>query len=90
MTNPTRRRRYRSLGYWPPSPALASSGSDYLTFPTKTLTYAKGKRVATLPVTLCGDDTAEADEEVDVRFGGGNGKLDVIDNDIDLIQSNDD
>lgn len=67
----------------------ATAGSDYTAFGTRTLTYAFGKRVALLPVTLCGDTTVEADEEIDVRFVNTS-TLDVRDNDIDLILSNDD
>jgi hypothetical protein len=67
----------------------ATPGVDYQTFPTKTLTYAVGSRVAVLPVTICGDTTVEPDEQIDVRFDNTT-TIAVTDNDIDLFVSNND
>ena len=67
----------------------ATPGVDYQAFATRTLTYAKGKRVATLPVTICGDTAVEGDEEIDVRFDNTS-TIAVVDNDIDLVLSNED
>jgi len=67
----------------------ATPGVDYRTFPTKKLTYAVGSRVAVLPVTICGDTTVEADEQIDVRFDNTM-TIAVTDNDIDLFLSNND
>jgi Calx-beta domain len=67
----------------------ATPGVDYLTFPTKTLVYAKGSRVSVLPVTICGDTSVEPDEQVDVRFDNTT-SIAVSDNDIDLFVSNND
>jgi hypothetical protein len=67
----------------------AKPGVDYQTFPTKTLTYAVGSRVAVLPVTICGDTTVEPDEQIDVRFDNTT-TIAVTDNDIDLFVSNND
>ena len=74
-----------------PAPATGTYGSatpgvDYLAFPTRTLTYRIGSRVATLPVTICGDRTSEPSEEIDVRFDNTT-TLAVVDNDIDLVLS---
>jgi hypothetical protein len=67
----------------------ATPGRDYKAFGTRTLTWATGARVATLPVVLCGDTAVEGDEEIDVRFAGTT-TLAVADNDIDLVLANDD
>ena len=67
----------------------ATPGVDYLTFPTRTLSYAVGSRVSVLPVTICGDTVVEPDEQIDVRFVGPT-TLVIADNDIDLVLSNTD
>ena len=67
----------------------ATPGVDYHTFATKTLTYAEGSRVSVLPITICGDTTAEPDEQIDVRFDNTT-SIAVADNDIDLFLSNND
>jgi hypothetical protein len=67
----------------------ATPGSDYTAFGSRTLTFARGTRVASLPVTVCGDTTSEGDEQVDVRFDNTQ-TLAVTDNDIDLILSDND
>ncbi|MGD9962061.1 Calx-beta domain-containing protein [Nocardioides sp.] len=67
----------------------ASPGSDYVGFGSRTLTYPSGKRVSNLPITICGDTTAEGDEEVDVRFDNTT-TIAVTDNDIDLVLANED
>ena len=67
----------------------ATPGSDYTAFGVRTLTFAKGARVANLPVTICGDTAPEGSEEIDVRFDNTT-TLAVSDNDIDLILSDND
>ena len=67
----------------------ATPGSDYAAFGVRTLSFAKGTRVANLPVTICGDTAPEASEEIDVRFDNTQ-TLAVADNDIDLILSDND
>ena len=67
----------------------ATPGVDYQTFPTKTLTYAKGSRVSVLPITICGDTTVEPNEQIDVRFDNTT-TIAVSDNDIDFFLSNND
>lgn len=77
-------------GVWTPGPTLASAGSDYITFPTKKLTYlGVSTRVANLPIKICGDTAVEGNEEIDVRFDNTT-TIAIGDNDIDLILSNDD
>ncbi|MFN8195991.1 MAG: Calx-beta domain-containing protein [Nocardioidaceae bacterium] len=77
-----------------PAPATgtygtATPGSDYVGFPTRTLSFGPGSRSTRLPVTICGDTDPEAEEEIDVRFDNAP-RLAVGDNDIDLVLSNDD
>lgn len=67
----------------------ASPGSDYVTFGTRTLTFPRGSRATRLPVAICGDTVVEGSEEIDVRFDNTT-RLDVVDNDIDLVLGNDD
>ena len=67
----------------------ATPGSDYAAFGVRTVSFAKGARVANLPVTICGDTAPEASEEIDVRFDNTQ-TLAVADNDIDLILSDND
>jgi Calx-beta domain len=67
----------------------ATPGVDYQTFPTKTLSYAKGSRVSVLPITICGDTTVEPSEQIDVRFDNTT-TIAVSDNDIDFLLSNND
>ena len=67
----------------------ATPGSDYTAFGVRTLTFARGARVANLPVTICGDTAPEGSEEIDVRFDNTT-TLAVADNDIDLILSDND
>jgi hypothetical protein len=67
----------------------ATPGVDYQTFATKTITYAKGSRVAVLPITICGDTTPEPDEQIDVRFDNTT-SIAISDNDIDFFLSNND
>jgi hypothetical protein len=67
----------------------ATPGSDYTAFGVTTLHFARGARVANLPVTICGDTAAEGSEEIDVRFDNTT-TLAVADNDIDLILSDND
>jgi hypothetical protein len=62
-------------------------GVDYQTFGTKTLTYAKGSRVAVLPITIRGEPTPEPDEQIDVRFDNTT-SIAISDNDIDFFLSN--
>ena len=40
-------------------------------------------------MTLCGDTTPEADEEIDIRASGAVG-VQLVDNDLDLVLRNDD
>lgn len=77
-----------------PAPATgtygtATPGADYLTFPTRTLTFRAGSRATRLPVTICGDTAAEGSEEVDVRFDNTR-RIAIGDNDIDLVLSDND
>ena len=67
----------------------ATAGADYLTFPTRTLTFAPGSRATRLPVTICGDTAPEGGEEVDVRFDNTR-RIAIGDNDIDLVLSDND
>ncbi len=67
----------------------AQPGSDYVTFGTRTLTFAAGTRATKLPVSICGDTAVEGNEEIDVRFDNTT-KLAVGDNDIDLVLASDD
>jgi Calx-beta domain len=67
----------------------ATPGVDYKTFGSKTLSYAAGSRVAVLPITICGDTTVEADEQIDVRFDNTT-SIAISDNDIDFFLSNND
>ncbi len=67
----------------------ATPGVDYLTFAPFRLHFPAGANTARFPVTLCGDTTAEPDEEIDIRAAGPV-FVQLVDNDLDLVLRNDD
>ena len=67
----------------------ARPGEDYATLNSFRLTWAPGQRIASFPITLLGDTRDEGDEEIDVRFSGGDG-VHITDNDIDLVINDND
>jgi len=80
--------RVQDFGTNPPTfYGSAMPGSDYVTFAPITLTFARGQSAATFPVTICGDQLSEGDEEIDIRVVGPS-DLSIIDNDLNLILDN--
>src|SRR5262245_46831915 len=62
----------------------ATPGQDYEPITQFRLEWAPGQQIARFPITLLGDESDEADENINVRISGPSGGQ-IRDNDIDVV-----